>query len=522
MWRLALLGLALFTFSVVALSGPGRIDIVDGQTRYEVARSLVEHGDSVIRDERVWFNVFPGRDGARYTYYRFPQSLAGAAAIWLADATGPVTESRRHFFFLFTSAAACALLAVLYAGWFRALGQSPLSACLWAAAGIFCTPNWFYGTSTFDEILGSAAVVAALVVAYRTRATWPTAGALVTGLLVGLAYNCKQPLGAFVFGAMALHDRRDDLWSARRGRMLLIAAGVAIGVLVEQSYHWWKFPLSTRAAHAELLRQYVPIWPDRLLPHMAIALICLAASPATGVFWYFPPLLVSCYGLTVWSRKEPSSARGMLASVAVIVLFTVSMLFFKGDPSWGPRYLTPVFAALWLFAPAGAAYLRTRVVALLLVLGLVVQILALSVDPHRLYLKNDLPSSFGAIDPWSYFRPAYSHLPNRPYEIMEIIQSSQRAKTFTPSPAPTFAFPVIDIIYRTCRGPQAVERYHVLNSLRPWWISQQYLPVEERPVDLYGTAALLLGIGVAGILLCLTSFSGEGRLVRHGSDCERL
>src|SRR5262249_17425203 len=117
-FRNSLLGLGLFVFAVVALSGPGRIDIVDGQTRYEVARGLAEHGDSIIRDPRIDFSVFPGRDGAHYTYYRFPQSLLGAAAIWLGDLTGPTTEARRQFFFVLTSALACAMLAMVYAGWF--------------------------------------------------------------------------------------------------------------------------------------------------------------------------------------------------------------------------------------------------------------------------------------------------------------------------------------------------------------------------------------------------------------------
>ena len=80
-WWIAQAGLFLTVFAVVALSGPGRIDIVDGQTRYEVARSLIDHGDLVIRDPNIWFAVFPGRDGQRYAKYRFPQSLAGTIAI---------------------------------------------------------------------------------------------------------------------------------------------------------------------------------------------------------------------------------------------------------------------------------------------------------------------------------------------------------------------------------------------------------------------------------------------------------
>src|SRR3954454_813583 len=141
-WPLALAGQFVFVFAAVALSGPGRIDIVDGQTRYEVARSLVEHGDSHVRDQEVTFWVFPGRGGERYTPYRFPQSVLGTGAIALADATGPVNEGRRHFFFTLTSAFACALLPVGYALWFRRVGLAPGAALLWALGGVFCTPSW--------------------------------------------------------------------------------------------------------------------------------------------------------------------------------------------------------------------------------------------------------------------------------------------------------------------------------------------------------------------------------------------
>src|SRR5262249_2809826 len=157
-WLGAVAGLALFVFAVVALSGPGRIDIVDGQTRYEVARSLVDHGDPVIRNDQVWFWVFPGRDGQLYTKSRFPQSLVGVATILASDALGPVSEGRRHFYFTLSGAFFCSVLAIFYAVWFRHQGLTPRAAVLWAGAGIFCTPNWFYGTSTFDDILGSTAL----------------------------------------------------------------------------------------------------------------------------------------------------------------------------------------------------------------------------------------------------------------------------------------------------------------------------------------------------------------------------
>ena len=73
-WPVALIGQFLFVFSIVALSGPGRLDIDDGRTRFEVAQSLVDHGDPVIRDPDAWFTVLPGRYGLNYSNCRLPHS----------------------------------------------------------------------------------------------------------------------------------------------------------------------------------------------------------------------------------------------------------------------------------------------------------------------------------------------------------------------------------------------------------------------------------------------------------------
>ncbi|HEY1861683.1 MAG TPA: hypothetical protein VGG61_15085, partial [Gemmataceae bacterium] len=180
-WLLALAGQSLFVFAVVALTGPGRLDIIDAQARYEVTRSLVDYGDCEIRNEQVWFCVFPGRDGKQFCLYRIPQSLAGIPAVLLADWTGPRGEARRQFFFSMQGAAACALLATVYSLWFRRLGYSPNAALGWSTLGIFCTPTWFFGTSTFDDILGATTVVAAVAFAWFARGSRPNLFALLSG-----------------------------------------------------------------------------------------------------------------------------------------------------------------------------------------------------------------------------------------------------------------------------------------------------------------------------------------------------
>ena len=497
-WFVSLAGLGLFVFAVVAASGPGRIDIVDGQTRFEVGRSLVEHGDSALRDSRIWWGSFPGRGGQNYTYYRFPQSVAAAGSVVVADWTGPLSEGRRHFYFVLTSAISAAFLSAFYALGFRRLGLGSAASILWALAGIFCTPNWFYGTSTFDDILGTTTVVAAAVTALATRHRLSLFGAIVAGLLIGLAFNVKQPLAAFLLVIIVLHD---DPTACRKKRLVhaaIITLGLLAGMVAQDLYDSYKFPFDKRTVHAELLKQYAPVYAFRPIP----ALACFVVSPGCGMFWYCPPIVLGMCGVySMWKDGDRKLAAAILLTSVVFIGFHCFVSFFKGDPAWGPRYLTPWFGVLWLFAPRGAGMLSRGFIGLLLGLGVLVQVLALSVDPHRLFVEKGLSSAAGAVEPSIYFYPQMSHILQRPREIVEICEDKGTAEAYSPAPAPTFTFPIIDPPHLPETGPAVVDRYHVLRSFRPWWISQHFLPKEQRSVDINRTLVLLSALACVGLVM---------------------
>jgi hypothetical protein len=498
-WWLAEAGLFLTVFAVVALSGPGRIDIVDGQTRYEVGRSLVEHGDLVIRDPDVWFGVFPGRAGRLYTKYRFPQSAVAVVAITVADITGPVSEARRHFFFSLTSAVAAAILATTYAGLFRSLGYKLGVALLWAAAGILCTPSWFYGTSMFDDILGSVAVVMALSIALVGRHCHVKLRAILSGLALGLAFNCKEPLGIFVLPVLAaIYDPNLD-WQLQWDRWVIVAMSLAVGVAIYGGYNLYKFPPGSTASHAEISKRYGPVWAANPF----VGLLVMSFSLSAGVPFYNPAILVCLSGLKQWWRSEMLFCLALATAMTIFILFISFLTFFKGDPAWGPRYLTPIFAVLWIFVPVGSQLLRRWVLVATLGLGFLVQLAALCIDPHRLYVERSLPSSFYLASPELYFNSTISHIINRPREITEAIANQpNRAERYSPSPVPTFAFPVIDFVEK---GPTAVRKYHVLSGFRFWWASFLYLELSLRPIDLKYSAWLLIGMGAMGLSLLVIS-----------------
>jgi hypothetical protein len=218
-------------------------------------------------------------------------------------------------------------------------------------------------------------------------------------------------------------------------------------------------------------------------------------------------VVLGLIGLAVWKRTEPWMCRGFLAAAGVFLVFIAALAFAKGDPSWGPRYLTPVCALLWLFVPTAVACTARGIVVGLLAAGFLVQLLALSVEPARLYIERGLPSAFGNFYPEAYFHLEVAHLLNRPREIVDIARAGG-GDAFTPAPTPTYAFPIIDELYRmngrpgegdADAGRLAIHHYAVLNTFRPWWLSQRWLPPEERPVALGATLVLLLGILLVGL-----------------------
>ncbi|CAN5555051.1 hypothetical protein BH11PLA2_BH11PLA2_05840 [soil metagenome] len=494
-WHLSLLGLALAVFGVVGLSGPGRIDIEDGQARYEAGRCFVEYGDPGIRDPRVVWHRFPGREGVDFTYYRLTGEVVATAFVALGHSLSD-QEGTRHFIFALNGAATAAVLAVVYAVWFRRQGSTPRMAIAFAAAGIFCTPCWFYAASTFDDLLCTLIVVVALVLADRAR-SGNVPSLFGTAIAVGLSLNSKQPLAAILLPALAMADDAKRSLSWRLGRASVLVAGLGAGVVGYTAYEAWKFPPEQKAKHAAIRAEWgITVFEGNPLE----ALVDYTVGPSSGTLWYCPTILLGGAGLlAMWRANQKRIVIAIVLSCTVVTLFFSVLTFYKGGVCWGPRYLTPLFGILWLFAPQGVAILGPRITKVLLVLGILVQILGLSLIPERLYVQRELHSGFYVQHPWWYLHPALGHIVNRPAEIIDALTAPVAAE-FTPAPSPTFTLPVFDKpFYNGPKGIEGVRRYTLLNTFRPWWATYPHLT--SPPVNVARTVVFFVLLTVCGILL---------------------
>jgi hypothetical protein len=115
----------------------------------------------------------------------------------------------------------------------------------------------------------------------------------------------------------------------------------------------------------------------------------LTISPGKGLVWYVPIVFLLLWTFRGFVNRSSRAAVLFAAMIAAPVLFYSTILFWHGDPSWGPRY---VFIALpYLTMPLGEILVSWRMrspwlrLAIIGVVGasLAIQLAAVSVTQWR-------------------------------------------------------------------------------------------------------------------------------------------
>ena len=323
-------------------------------------RSLLEHGDVVIRDPDVWYPILPGPDGKTYTNYRLPHSLLGVPALALADLCGPPSEARRHFYFVLLRAV----------GWGGAGGS---------VRGLVRRPRLL---AALGRLMGGGRHLlhAELVLLHqhvRRHLRGDDGGARPD---LGLAEPRARVDHLGVAGRVGDRERRSTgnrHWPStccrrwrRRGagrsigpEWLRSLAESRLGSSFTKPYEWLRFP---PGYERPAIKYNPPIWNATPLA----AAVALIVSPSCGAIWYCPPVVLGFAGLMRSLRSKRCWALSVLIACGGFFASICLLAFFKGNIAWGPRYLTPVFAVLWLFTPSAAAVAGRFRTGLVLGLGI--------------------------------------------------------------------------------------------------------------------------------------------------------
>ncbi|MCK6528172.1 hypothetical protein L6R50_11650 [Myxococcota bacterium] len=505
------LGMAALVAAVYFLTGPGRIDTIDGQYRWEAARNLLAEGRPRILDPYLGGDlVVVARDGSRWSSYGLARVLSGIPLAGLGEALGGAGVESGRFWFAATSAAFGGLLAGLLLVFMARLGATPRGAAGWTAVAAFSTLLWPVAASTFDQaqhaFLGLAAVWLAWRSGERDSPGLAAAAGLACGALVQYqeSYVPVVPFLALPVLAGAL-SRPSFLRAAIRGLAWALPVVASLGI-----FFWYRDlragpAVGVAGGGAGAVLGAVPDLGGRIGWNLAVGIPTLLASPGKSILIYSPPVVLALAGLPgLWRRAPWVAAAAISASLAH--LLTICLVPFPGgDWCWGPRYLAltvPLLALALPFAPLQAG--GRAVAGALVAGGALVQVLGLSLDFHRFYVERGVPDAFWEREPLFHFQE--SVLVARVGELAALAREGvpPTATRFAANPygSPTYAPLVLPARRRLAgEGPAWVRRFGVFFLPKPWPLWMAALPPEQRPIRPGPPMALGLGAGLAGAAL---------------------
>src|SRR5581483_6712599 len=541
------LGIGLIVFSIYVLSGPGRIDIIDGQLRYEVSANLVQNGRPELRDKFITSNAMlavRGKDGAFYSFYCIAGSVFAAPFVWLGGLLGSPEGEGQRFLFSLSSGLFGALAACVLYIFYIDLGVSKKRALMWCFVSAFATLLWPTSTSTFDNAQHSFFSLFAIYLGYRSAIKKSIGLSIIAGVVAGILINYQEYfvllIPALALSCLTWQGRKiddddagkssatksrtkssgldfndvargigsvvsairklafgDGEYAMARRRYLAYACGAWSGAVVFFFYNYMRFGSIFNSGKFDIIAQGHPVFFGSFF----IGLPGLLVSPGKSIFLYSPPIILGLIGIRRLWRVAPQVGLSVATTSFVLLMFLSKISFFGGDWCWGPRYLVillPLWALAFPFLPKGNI---VRVLAItIVVIGFAVQVMALSVDHYRFFLENDLPGHFWADEPGFYMRK--SALFARAGEMMSLSQGVPRsALQFTQTPYEgTLTYCIFGV--RPINGlrlSQWIKQYQVFYLPRPWPLWMREIDPEQRPINLEAwviAMMLMLGIGV--------------------------
>jgi hypothetical protein len=498
------LGITLIALSVYLFSGCGRIDIIDGQFRYDVTRSLLDGVGFQLRDPALPRTL--GADGKGYSFYGPGASLLAVPLVAAARLVGGGPNTEMFCFALTSSFAVSACVGAFYI-FRRRLGASQVGSFWWSLFLAFGTPLWPLATTVFDQGQHAALLFVGVFLAWEAAVRNSSRWAALAGTVAGSVVLFQEGLclllpfvGLVVLEGVAWEKLPPRSLRALAGlrelrtRYLPFVLGCALPFALWLLFNYARFGNALHSGKGEIAG-HPPLWGNPVS-----GLLGLLFSPGKSIFLFFPSAALGILALGSWRKKRPLLSLSIVSVALVQLLFNSCLTFWSSDWAWGPRYLMLLSPLLTL--PLGmngwTPGWRRSVTIGVAALGLIVQLFAISVDHQRFFFERKLPAYFWYGTPEVYWQE--SQWAARPAELLSVVTEPfpEPPVAFRPGPYaskwPTYCIfgtypPISDVWMR---------KFAVFYLPRPWplWISA--LPESLRPVDPMRMSLACFALGCLG------------------------
>jgi Dolichyl-phosphate-mannose-protein mannosyltransferase len=469
----------------------------DTLLRYQTTQSLVEqHHIWIAHPVSEDIRVVPGRGGHLYAFYAPGQAVLMAPLYVLGKA---VAHHLNLSYDLTTRYATRSLDLLLGAGiviilFFTALslGYSLVVSALLSLIFGLATPAWPDAQSGLEQTQVDFFLLLAAFAAWqslrwdRRRALWLVLAGTSAGLTVLTRYDALLFVPLVGLFPILVRYVRVGWRAAMTDGLVYVLSTVPWGLAL-LAWNWLRFGSLLHTGLQERTFGEPPL----------IGLAGLLISPGKGLIWYMPLVLVLPFVARSYYRRAGPFALFSVALVGAPLLLYANILYWHGDPAWGPRYL---YAALpYLVLPLGEALTSWRRLSLpsqaafsaLVGIGLLLSVSAVSVTQWRFWYRlqaleqRTVNASAWTGEPfhWGGQRYHYYWVPRESpiliqvddlYQVLRLDVLGDRRFEFRAQPDPFTSNPA--------------DNYPV-NTLNFWWADVRH-PLLNRTA-LYLLAALL-------------------------------
>ena len=386
---------AVFFLSVYLLSGSSDLrQNGDTELRFQTTQAIVDHGGRLWISQPAYTDtrVTLGRGGHLYAFYApgqtvlmIPLYLAGKFVAHHLSLPYDITTlyaARSLDLFL------CVGLVLLFFWLALILGFSRRVSLMLTLLFGLGTAIWPDAQSALEQtpvdlflLIGVVGIVLFVRGGYMRRRRLLLAGA-GAGLALFTRYDAGIYLPVLIGYVLVVRAWRRE-WRAA-GKDL---AAYALGALPFLLFvGWWDYARFGSPFLTGLSQQTFGLV-------FFSGLAGLLFSPGKGLVWYVPLLFLLPWAVPAFWRRLPNVAALFALIVSVTILFYANVLFWHGDPSWGPRYLYTTLP--YLVLPLGEVLRRwsrlrfsmRAVVVAVVAVSVLVQVAAVTVNPWRFWYQ---------------------------------------------------------------------------------------------------------------------------------------
>jgi hypothetical protein len=514
-WPAALIG--LFVLSVYLFTGSSDLKH-NGDTalRYQTTQAIVDHLRLwIVQPVAQGTRIAVGLGGHQYvsaygpgqTIFMIPFYLAGKGlAHAFALSTDIATQYASRSLDLFLGAA----LAVVFFLVASSMGYRRRSAIILTLLFALTSPAWPDAQSALEHTQVSLFLLLSVFALWRfvqggmAGRRWLLLAGTASGIDLFTRYDSVIFIPLLILYGVALRMRQGE-----RKEIVVdwLTYGLAvlpwIGLLMLWNQLRFGSPFNV-ALHLKTFGE--PPW---------VGLPGLLVSPGKGIIWYLPLVFLLPWAVPRFYRRNPPLTLLFGGLVLVAVGFYSFVLYWHGDPAWGPRYLYPILP--YLVLPLGeiidrwrkeAPALKVAAIALI-ILSLAIQVAAISVVQWRFWYHLEAAQEHTAHKfnwgPTAYFY--YWNVSQSPiliqfqdvYQVIDLDVFGDRSQRLTRRPT-------------ACIGPtrclgNPADNYP-LNTLAFWWADTRHPLVSAQ-------------IRAAIALLLVALAAGSGTLLGRMSAAER-